>query len=326
MPRTKSTFLLLLAGVLSLSANSWGGDDTQRNQSASSSLLLVRTYAPEDFRRPFLDRLSGIPTRGFPFRMATDSKGRVLVTDPALSVVHVFDLKQGKRWELRGGSYHWLSRPAYIAVDGGDNIYVTDLDLPFVMVFRPSGQFLRTIGYGSLSLPTGIWVDSPNRLVYVADWWQNQVLSFDFEGNLIHVFGTPGQGPGQLQRPGDIAIHGDTLIVLDSVNRRFDLFDLQGNFRGIWPFGADRMPLTFTFDGGGHLVYVDLYSGGLVATDPQGTVIARLDQLRSYGQSRPAGISFTCVAAGAGGDILALRPTLNVETVRLAAGAPTRVP
>jgi len=318
----KGVVLLVLASAVSLTANSWAGSGTPPGQSGSSTLQLVRTFAPEEFRQSALDRLSGIPTRGNPFRMASDSQGRVLVTDPEHSVVHIFDVRQGKRWQFKGDSDHWLSRPAYIALDADDNIYLTDQNLPYVVVFRPNGQFLRTIGFALMSMPTGIWVDSPSRTVYVADWGQNQVWSFDLEGGLIRVFG----GPRQLQRPGDIAVHGDTLIVLDSVNRRFDLFDLHGNSRGIWPFGADRMPLTFTFDGGGHLVYVDLYSGGLIAADPQGTVLASLEPVRGYGQLRPEGISFTCVAAGAGGDILALRPTFNIETVRLAAGAAGSAP
>jgi len=324
MPRSCGLALLLLGTVLLYGGSALGGDDTTQNQSESSRLASVRTSFPTRLRQPLLARLSGSPTALLPFRMATDSQGRVLVTDPALSVVHVFDVNQGSHWQIRGDQLHRLSRPAYIAVDSYDNIYVTDVGLPFVVVFGPNGQFLRTIGFTLLSLPTGIWVDSPNRTVYVADWWKDEILSFDFEGNLIKEFGSPGQGPGQLRGPGDIVVHGDSLIVLDSLNLRFELFDLQGNFRGTWPFGADRMPLAFALDGQGHLVYVDMYSGGLVAMDAQGAVLARLDQVRGFGQSRPVGISFMCVATDAAGDILALRPTLNIETLRLAANTPAQ--
>jgi DNA-binding beta-propeller fold protein YncE len=324
MPRSKLIVLLLLASFLTQSGKGWGWDCGPKDEGEPSHLESVRTYALDDFRQPLLDRLSGGLNRAFPYRMATDSQGRILVTDFTLSVVHVFDVRQEKRWQIRGDFYHRLSRPAYIAVDNDDNIYVTDLGLGLVVVFRSSGEFLRTIGYGSLSLPTGIWVDGVNRMVYVADWWRNQVLLFDFEGNLLRLFGNLGRGPGQLHGPGDIVIHGDSLIVLDTLNLRFELFDLQGNFRTVWPFGSNRLPLAFAFDREGNLVYVDLYSGGLVATDPQGTVLARFEQVRPYGQAWPVGISFMCVATDSVGDILALRPTLHMEAVRLAAGPPTQ--
>jgi len=328
MPKSTALVLLLIAAVLTLAGKSLGANNTPQNQSESPYLVSVRTYAPGDFRQPLLDRLSGGLTQGFPYRMATDSQGRVLVTDLALSVVHVFDVRQGKRWQIKGDLQHRLSRPAYIAVDADDNIYVTDWGLFAVLVFRPSGQFLRTIGYGSLSLPTGIWVDSPNRMVYVADWWRSQVLLFDFQGDLLRVFGNLGRGPGQLQGPSDIVIHRDTLVVLDSVNLRFDLFDLQGNSRGTWPFGANRLPLAFRFDGEGNLFYVDSYSGGLVAMNPEGKVLAKFDPQRSFGQwiPRPIEPNFRCLAVDAGGDILALRPTLNIETVKLADDASVSAP
>jgi DNA-binding beta-propeller fold protein YncE len=164
-------------------------------------------------------------------------------------------------------------------------------------------------------------VDKAARSVYVGDWWKGEIFMFDLDGNLLREFGGRGGGPGQLRNPADIVIHGDTLVVLNTGNSRFELFDLQGNFRGVWPFGANRMPIAFAFAGKGNLVYVDLYSGGLVAVGPQGSVLAGLGQLRSFGQSRPEGISFRCVASDGVGDILALRPTLDIEAVKLTAGA-----
>ncbi len=328
MPRSKGFALLLLATVLAQNSKGSSTDGTPRNQSESSRLASVKTYAPGDLRQSPKDRLSGGLAQQYPYRMTTDSQGRVLVTDPVLSVVHVFDIRQGKRWQIRGDSHHPLSRPAYIAVDAADNIYVTDLHLSAVLVFEPNGRFKRIIGAGVLTMPTGIWVDRQKRTVYVADWWKGDILSFDLEGNLLRVFGTPGGGPGQLYGPGDVVLQRDTLVVLDAGNSRFELFDLQGNVRATWPFGANRLPLAFAFDGEGNLFYVDLYSGGLVAMDPQGRILGRYGQVRSFGQwtPRPNLSNFMCVATNRMGDILALRPTLNIETVKLTAGVSANAP
>jgi DNA-binding beta-propeller fold protein YncE len=260
--------------------------------------------------------------------MVMDSHGRILVTDPGLSVVHVFDIEQRKRWQFSGGFRQGLVTPAYIAVDANDHIYVTDLRRSAVLVFQPNGRLLRTIGAGILNMPTGVWVDKAARTLYVADRWRGQVLLFDLEGRLLGVIGTPGGGPGQLYGPGDIVIHGDTLVVLDSINSRFELFDLQGNFRATWPFGHDRTPIAFAFDAADHLYYVDMDSGALVAMDLKGKVLARLGPLRSFGHWAPRriGTSFMCVAIDPLGDILALRPTLHIETVKLAPDATENAP
>jgi sugar lactone lactonase YvrE len=320
MPRSRGFALLLLATILTQSGKGWSRSGTPQNQSESSHLASVRTYAPGDFSQSLMDRLSGGLAQRSPYRMAVDSQGRLLVTDPSLSVVHIFDIKQGKHWQIRGDSHHRLSRPAYLAVDADDNIYVTDLQLSAVLVFEPNGRFKRTIGAGVLDVPTGIWVDRQSRKLFVADWWKGVILSFDLEGKLLQVFGAPGGGPGQLYGPGDVVLHRDTLVVLDAGNSRFQLFDLQGKFRATWPFGANRLPIAFAFDGEGNLLYVDLYSGGLVVMDPQGKVLARFGQLRSFGQwtRGPALPNFRCVATDRMGDILALRPTLEIESLKLA--------
>lgn len=315
--------MLLLAAVLTQSGRGWGSDDTPQNQAQPSQISEVRTYSPGDFRESLLDRLSGGLHLRLPYRMVMDSKGRVLMTDPALSLVHVFDTEAGKRWQITG-----LTRPSYIAVDADDNIYVTDWGLRAVVVFQRNGRFLRTIGADLLSLPTGIAVDKEHQKLYVADWLKGEILAFDLDGNLLQVIGSEGLGPGQLYGPGDVVLHHGALIALDTFNSRFDVFDLQGNFRGAVPFGPDRMPTTFAFDGGGNLFYVDLYSGALVASDPQGNVLATLDQLRGFGQwaPRPLATNFVCIAVDLMGSVIVLRPTLNIETVKLVVASSARTP
>jgi len=323
VPRSRScAAAFVLAAFLMFTGQAWAQNDALDDQNASPRLSAIRTFFPGDFRESRLDRLSGGLKADYPYRMVMDGKGRVFVTDPALSLVHVFDTESGRRWQITGGFHHGLVAPAYIAVDAEDNVYISDPGQAAVLVFQRNGQFLRSIGSGELNVPAGVWVDKSARTLYVADWWKSQIFVFDFAGNLMNTLGTRGAGFGQLRGPGDIVIHDGVLVVLDTVNSRFELFDLQGNFLNTWPFGADRTPIAFSFDGTGNLFYVDQESGGLVETDPQGNVLARLDQVRDYGQSRPRGVSFRCVAIDPMGNVMALRPTLRFDTVKLVS-APT---
>jgi sugar lactone lactonase YvrE len=314
-------FLLLL--ILACPRVGWAGDAPPTDQSPSVHLASIKSYAPHQFRQSRIDRLSGEFPKEFPYRIAADPQGRILVTDPAVSSVHVFDTLNNKRWELRGDRHHRLARPAYIAADADGNVYIIDLGLSGVLVYDASGWFLRTIGSGEFTMPSGVWVDRANRKLYVSDCWRGEVFSFDLRGNPLRVFGSQGGGPGQFSCPRDLLVHGEKLLVLDAGNFRFQIFDLRGQLLGILPFGS-REPLAFAIDGTDRLYYVDLHSGGLVAVDPQGKTLGELDAQRQPGQwiEHPSCPNFVSVAADAQGNILALRPSLRVEVVQVVPDAP----
>jgi DNA-binding beta-propeller fold protein YncE len=329
MYRLSGPGCFILSLVLSLPAQI--SDGSQRNRVLADEgkpphLVSVQTYSPSDFQESLLDRLSGGLAQHLAYRMAVDSRGRILVTDPGLGAVHVFDTWEGKRYQISGDRHHRLLRPTYIAVDDDDNIYLTDSQLSAVVVLRPNGQLKRIIGSGVFDVPAGICIDSKNRVLYAADWWKGEILLFDLEGRLLRSFGSRGSGTGQLKWPRDIALHDNTLFVLDHGNSRFVLFDSLGNFHAIWPFGANGRPLAFAFDAVGHLYYVDLYSGGLVAMDTNGRVVTGFDQ-RPFGQWMPRSASqphFTCVAQDlVRNGILVLRPTFKMQALTLVTTAQT---
>src|SRR5215468_806197 len=63
-----------------------------------------------------------------PYSIVTDSKGRILVTDPDAGGVHIFDFKQQKYKFItrREKNKEAMTSPQCVAVDSQDRIYVTD--------------------------------------------------------------------------------------------------------------------------------------------------------------------------------------------------------
>lgn len=313
--------VLLLLAFRIPGAEAQIGNDTP-NEEAQSRLASLKTYDPADFQQSLMTRLSGGIISSVPFRMAANSEGQILVTQPILSAVYVLDTKNRTRWQINTGRRYNISAPSYITVDADDNIYLTDFWQSIVLVLQPNGHFLRTIGQGILRMPTGVWVDKGNRKLYIADWTLNEVLVFDLEGHLLQSFGGFGSALGQLIHPLDIALHQNTLLVLDGGNSRFELFDLQGKARGVWPYGRNRIPAALGCDAAGNFYYTDLDSGGLIAMDPQGKVLAGFGQ-RAMGEWIPWSAprpNFVGITLDPLGNILAIRSTFEVEVLKLISG------
>lgn len=302
----ESAAVVLLLIFFPSNSAGWGSDQSAPEQAAR--FASVRRFSPADFQQSRRDVLSGGIGSGLPYRMAVDSRGRILVTDPRLSIVHVLD-EQGYREQIRGDRDHRLGIPAAIAVDASDRIYIADLQLSSIVVLEPDGTFARWIGAGLLKVPTGVGVDKRNRTLYVADWSRDEILCFDLEGTLLRVFGTFGTGPGQLNRPTGIAVHDDAIVVLDSGNTRFSIFDLAGRFREARPFGFTHKPTTFAFDNAGNLYIVDAHFRGLVAIDRHGGMFAGL-----------AGPNLMCVTIDSRGRILTLNQRLEINVLQLETG------
>jgi DNA-binding beta-propeller fold protein YncE len=204
-----------------------------------------------------------------PYGIVTDSKGRVLVTDPDAGGVHIFDFKQQKYKFItrREKSKEAMNSPQCIAVDAQDNIYVTDSELGRVFVFEPGGKFQRVIGslkYGEgyFKRPTGIAVDSAAQRIYVTDTLRNQIFVMDMQGNVLQRIGKSGSGNAEFNFPTELRLSGDKLLVVDALNFRVQVLDRSGNFQyAIGKLGSERgmmfRPKGVGMDSEGHLYVVD---------------------------------------------------------------------
>jgi DNA-binding beta-propeller fold protein YncE len=202
-----------------------------------------------------------------PYSVARDSHGRLVVTDPGASAVHIFDFDKKKYVRLTGGHHENFKSPQCVALDAHDNIYVTDSELGKVFVFDSGGKFRRLIGglkngEGYFKRPTGIAVDSAADRIYITDTLRNKIFTLDLQGNVLGNFGERGFDSGQFNFPTEVALRGDELVVVDAMNFRVQAFDRSGKF--LWKFGAIGnetgamfRPKGLGFDSEGSIYVVD---------------------------------------------------------------------
>ncbi|HTP70146.1 MAG TPA: 6-bladed beta-propeller [Dongiaceae bacterium] len=315
----------ILPGLLvPLSSPPVQGQSAPTGPTPAGQVTTLRTLDPHNLQQSRMDRLSGGLNQQIPFRMVTDSRERILVTDPFLSLVHVFDTKAGKRWQINGDHLQRMVFPTYIAVDAEDNIYISEPLRAKVTVFRPDGHFLRSIGSDHLFTPFGLAVDKSSRKLFVADHYRDEIQVYSLDGQFLQTIGSRGTAPGELLDPCDIALHHGVLFVLDRGNSRFQFFDLDGNSKGVWNFGDNQSPIAFAFDPAGNLFAVDTRSLGMLVLDPAGNLLSTFDPVRPYGQPRSTlyAPTVTSVAPSPDGSILALRPALTIDYLKLQSDVP----
>lgn len=153
--------------------------------------------------------------------------------------------------EIGHGLYAWSFAHA-VKVDAKDNIWVTDKGSDQVVRFDPQGRVTMVFGRkqeasdesteplkhpkpplppvdGMFRQVTDIAFDKAGN-GYISDGYINsRVAKVSKDGEWLTSWGTPGDGPGQLNTPHSIATDAqDNVYVADRGNRRIQVFDTQG--------------------------------------------------------------------------------------------------
>ncbi|MGA2355846.1 MAG: 6-bladed beta-propeller [Terriglobales bacterium] len=172
-----------------------------------------------------------------PYSVATDSRGRIIVTDPGAAGVHIFDFAQQKYKfiERRDKGKDAMLGPQCVAVDAQDNIYVSDSETGKVFVFNSDGKYQRAIGSikggeGYFKRATGIAVDSAAQRIYVTDTLRDKIFMMDMQGNILQTIGTRGEGNLEFNFPTELRLDGSDLIVVDTMNFRVQALGRDGTF------------------------------------------------------------------------------------------------
>jgi sugar lactone lactonase YvrE len=157
--------------------------------------------------------------------------------------------------------------PFGVAVDGDDQVWITDSSANAVVVYTRTGNLVRKVTE-AIERPTGIAIDRHRRLVYVVsgvsrESERHRVEVYTVEGAHVRTIGTRGAGAGEFNFPGHLAVSpGGNLLVSDMLNFRVQEFDPDGALVGM--FGTQgRGPGAFdkakgiAFDTFGNVYVVD---------------------------------------------------------------------
>ena len=254
-------------------------------------------------RKGFWSKLAGIVAGAKEFRemvrpygIAVDSRGRVIVTDPAISAVHIFDLAERKykmidRWDKRKDM---MIAPQGVAVDEKDNIYVTDSEAGKVFVFDPQGKTRKVFGSlkrgeGFFRRPTGISIDRETHRVYVTDTLADRVYILDADGRVLRSFGRHGGEKGEFNFPIEVQAKDGVIAVVDAMNFRVQLFDRDGNFQAQIGTSGDPAsgiyrPKGIGIDSEDHVYVVDSELGMVQVFDLTGRLLYRFGNGTNFGR------------------------------------------
>jgi len=129
-----------------------------------------------------------------------------------------------------------FGEPMGVAVGPKDEVYVSDRIGARVLVFSPTGKFLRRFSPqedGFVWSPLSIAIDAAGN-VYIADALKgtHRILKFDKNGKLLLAFGKQGSGKGEFNFPNGVAVDkSGNIYVCDSNNVRVQIFDKNGKYK-----------------------------------------------------------------------------------------------
>ncbi len=220
-----------------------------------------------------------------PVRIATDSSGKIYVSDSHRNRVLVYNEVGDFVRQIRG-----LDAPLGVAVGPDGRLYVGEDGKDRVSIYNTSGSLLGTLGSTAVQMPNGIAVDPVLHLIFVVDSKTARVLIFDSGGSLVHVVDGSLAVQGGFIFPVGAAIDAasQTLYVTDAGRYKVYGLDYAGNLKSSFGSmgrgnGKFTRPQGIAVDGQGRVFAVDVFQSYIQVFDSGGQFVAALG---SFGKGR----------------------------------------
>ena len=206
-----------------------------------------------------------------PYAVAAEG-GRIVVTDPGMRAIHLFDTNVGNYRRVTRAKGEFLRSPVGAAI-GPNRIYVADSVLGKVFAFDAEGDVVATLE--GLERPTGLAYDRATGRLYVAETTMHRISVFDEAGTRLFAFGGRGTGGTQFNFPSHLFLQGGRLYVNDTMNFRLQTFDLDGHLLSSFGTHGDgsgnfSQPKGVGVDAVGHIYVADATFDRVQIFDPRG--------------------------------------------------------
>jgi DNA-binding beta-propeller fold protein YncE len=214
-----------------------------------------------------------------PISVAKNRAGMLVVADPGVPAVYLFDLVGREFRRLDGEAASLLRSPIGVAIDDAGRVYVADSVRGRVFVFHESSKLVEELGEDVLIRPTGLALDPAQEHLYVVDTLACAVFVFDRAGRKIGGFGRRGVAPGEFNSPTFVTVAPDgTVSVSDSLNFRVQSFRPDGTPIAAFGLPGDgaghfARPKGIAADTEGRLYVVDAAFENVQIFDPDGTLL-----------------------------------------------------
>ena len=246
---------------------------------AYSHSLGRNEFAGTGFRNPVDVAIAADGTAYVANRSREDRPDGLRISVVTLDEVYISEFASHGKGD---GQFIW---PSSIALDGKNNVYVSDEWLNRITVFNKDGEFLANwgkpgTGDGELNQPAGIAISGDTLLL--TDSHNHRVQKFGLDGTFQGKFGGFGTGQGQFNLPWGISIDRNGLVyVADWRNDRIQQFNMDGEWQATFGqsganVGQFKRPASVCTDEDGDIYIADWQNNRVQVLSPDGRFIAQL--------------------------------------------------
>ena len=159
-------------------------------------------------------------------KLSKDKVNKKLIGEIEFEGLETYKMNKMKR-VLMNGKIETIQLPSYgaslIALPNGYLVYGTNGK---VFLLNENFQEIKSIATGGLSCCA---LNYKNE-IYVSDYPNHCIISFDLKMNQLKKFGSHGVGNNQLNWPSGLCCHGDYLFICDHNNRRIQILTLDFDY------------------------------------------------------------------------------------------------